>query len=162
MGCVGVGIWLVKNLLVKLLASSFQCTRFFDRIQESIFHQYVLKDPFWTSVDGDGRKGWEHSKSSGLSTISNSLDNFDDDDGEQKDEEITSEWQAKAAAYGIFNNVAKPGSKYIDEEDLLRFMKMEEVDNVLPLFEGAAETGKIKRKVFKELFGKFFGKLFSY
>ena len=51
-------------------------------------------------------------RSFGLSTISNSLDNFDDDDdGEQKDEEITSEWQAKAAAYGIFNNVAKLGSK---------------------------------------------------
>ena len=43
-GClIGAGIWLVKNLLVKLLASSFQCTRFFDRIQESIFHQYVLR-----------------------------------------------------------------------------------------------------------------------
>uniref|UniRef100_A0A2N9J0R4 Mechanosensitive ion channel MscS domain-containing protein n=1 Tax=Fagus sylvatica TaxID=28930 RepID=A0A2N9J0R4_FAGSY len=66
-----------------------------------------------------------------------------------KDEEITSEWQAKAAAYGIFNNVAKPGSKYIDEEDLLRFMKKEEVDNVLPLFEGAAKIGKIKRKSLK-------------
>jgi hypothetical protein len=43
-GClIGAGIWLVKNLLVKLLASSFQCTRFFDRIQESIFYQYVLR-----------------------------------------------------------------------------------------------------------------------
>ena len=39
--------------------------------------------------------------------------------------------------------------RYIDEEDLLRFMKKEEVDNVLPLFEGAAETGKIKRKSLK-------------
>jgi hypothetical protein len=39
--------------------------------------------------------------------------------------------------------------RYIDEEDLLCFMKMEEVDNVLPLFEGAAETGKIKRKSLK-------------
>ena len=37
----------------------------------------------------------------------------------------------------------------MDEEDLLRFMKKEEVDNVLPLFEGAAETGKIKRKSLK-------------
>uniref|UniRef100_A0A2N9GW28 Mechanosensitive ion channel MscS domain-containing protein n=1 Tax=Fagus sylvatica TaxID=28930 RepID=A0A2N9GW28_FAGSY len=189
------GIWLVKNLLVKLLASSFQCTRFFDRIQESIFHQYVLKTlsgpPLMEMaekvgstastghlslrnlkekaeakeeiVDVDKLKKMKQEKisawtmkglinvirSSGLSTISNSLDNFDDDDGEQKDEEITSEWQAKAAAYGIFNNVAKPGSKYIDEEDLLRFMKKEEVDNVLPLFEGAAETGKIKRKSLK-------------
>uniref|UniRef100_A0A2N9F906 Uncharacterized protein n=1 Tax=Fagus sylvatica TaxID=28930 RepID=A0A2N9F906_FAGSY len=88
-------------------------------------------------------------RSSGLSTISNALDSYDDDDSEQKDEEITSEWQAKAAAYRIFNNVAKSSSKYMDEEDLLCFMKKEEVDNVLPLFEGAAETGKIKRKSLK-------------
>ncbi|GMY36385.1 mechanosensitive ion channel protein 10-like [Fagus crenata] len=177
-GClIGVGIWLVKNLL------------------ESIFHQYVFRTlsgpPLMEMVekvgstastghlslrnlkekaeakkevvDVDKLKKMKQEKisawtmkglinvirSSGLSTISNSLDNFDDDDGEQKDEEITSEWQAKAAAYGMFNNVAKPGSKYIDEKDFLRFMKKEEVDNVLPLFEGAVETGKIKRKSLK-------------
>lgn len=39
--------------------------------------------------------------------------------------------------------------RYIDEEDLYRFMSKEEVDNVLPLFEGAVETGKIKRKTLK-------------
>ncbi|GFS43830.1 SNF7 family protein [Actinidia rufa] len=81
---------------------------------------------------------------SGLSTISSALDESFDDD-EQKEKEITSEWEAKAAAYQIFKNVARPGCKYIQEEDLLRFMKKEDVDNVLPLFEGLAETGKIKR-----------------
>ncbi|KAF7813588.1 mechanosensitive ion channel protein 10-like [Senna tora] len=88
-------------------------------------------------------------RSSGLSTISDSLENFKEDEGEQKDKEINSEWEAKAAAYRIFKNVAKPGSRYIDEEDLLRFMSKEEVENVLPLFEGAVETGKIKRKSLK-------------
>lgn len=39
--------------------------------------------------------------------------------------------------------------RYIDEEDLFRFMSKEEVENVLPLFEGAVETGKIKRKTLK-------------
>ncbi|KAK2645262.1 hypothetical protein Ddye_020457 [Dipteronia dyeriana] len=48
---------------------------------------------------------------SGLSTISNTLENYDDEEGEQKDQEITSEWEAKAAAYKIFRNVAKDGSK---------------------------------------------------
>ncbi|XP_042976933.1 mechanosensitive ion channel protein 10 isoform X2 [Carya illinoinensis] len=194
------GIWLVKNLLVKLLAISFQSTRFFDRIQESIFHQYVLRTlsgpPLMEMAERVGRssstghlsfrnlkkekdEGKEGGKeevidvdklkkmkqdkvsawtmkglinvirTSGLSTISNTLESLDDDECEQKDEEITSEWEAKAAAYRIFNNVAKLGSKYIDEEDLLRFMKMEEVDNVLPLIQGAAETGKIKRKYLK-------------
>lgn len=36
-------------------------------------------------------------------------------------------------------------SRYIDVDDLLRFMIKEEVDLVLPMFEGA-ETGKIDRK----------------
>lgn len=39
--------------------------------------------------------------------------------------------------------------RYIDEEDLFRFMNKEEIDNVLPLFEGGVETGKIKRKTLK-------------
>ena len=40
---VGSVIWLVKTLMVKLLAASFHVNTFFDRIQESIFHQYVLQ-----------------------------------------------------------------------------------------------------------------------
>ncbi|KAL5835688.1 hypothetical protein ACOSQ3_015243 [Xanthoceras sorbifolium] len=193
---IGSAICLVKTFLVKLLATSFQCTRFFDRIQESIFHQYVLRTlsgpPFMEMAEQIGSasnaghlsfRNLEKQKNdkkeevidveklkkmkqekisawtmkglvnvisgSGLSTISNTLEGYDDEDGEQKDKEITSEWEAKAAAYQIFRNVAKHGSKHIEEEDLLRFMKKEEVDNLLPLFEGAVETGKIKRSTFK-------------
>ncbi|KDP33895.1 hypothetical protein JCGZ_07466 [Jatropha curcas] len=193
---IGSAIWLLKTLFVKLLASSFHVSRFFDRIQESIFHQYVLRalsgppvmemaERVWSSktlpgqlsfnnlknknddkkeevIDVDKLKKMKHEKVSawtmkglvnvitgtGLSTLSNTLEQSDDEECEQ-DEEITSEWEAKAAAYKIFRNVAKPGTKYIDEEDLLRFMKKEEVDNVIPLFEGAAETGKIKRSALK-------------
>lgn len=36
-------IWLVKTLLVKVLASSFHEKTFFDRIQEALFNQYVLE-----------------------------------------------------------------------------------------------------------------------
>ena len=36
-------------------------------------------------------------------------------------------------------------TRYIDEDDLRRFMIKEEVDLVFPLFEGA-ETGRIDRK----------------
>lgn len=43
-GClVGAGIWLLKTLLIKTLALSFHVNRFFDRIQESLFQQYVLQ-----------------------------------------------------------------------------------------------------------------------
>ncbi|KAI9190920.1 hypothetical protein LWI28_000841 [Acer negundo] len=193
---IGSAIWLVKTFLVKLLATSFQCSRFFDRIQDSIFHQYVLrtlsgppllemaeqvrssstpghlsfrnlekqkKEKKEEVIDVEKLKKMKQEKisawtmkglvnvisGSGLSTISNTLENYDDEEGEQKDKEITSEWEAKAAAYQIFRNVAKHGSKYIEEDDLLRFMKKEDVDNLLPLFEGAGETGKIKRSTFK-------------
>ncbi|XP_022960737.1 mechanosensitive ion channel protein 10-like [Cucurbita moschata] len=196
---IGAGLWLVKTLLVKILAASFQCTRFFDRIQESIFHQYILRTlsgpPLMEMAErvggaaSSGQLSFRHLKkerdggnegkeevidvdklkkmkqekvsawtmrglinvirSSGLSTISNTIENFKEEEGEQKDKEINSEWEASAAAYQIFRNVAKPGSKYIDEEDLFRFMNKEEIDNVLPLFEGGVETGKIKRKTLK-------------
>ncbi|KAL5572399.1 hypothetical protein UlMin_021996 [Ulmus minor] len=186
------------NLFMKMLSSSFQCTKYFDRIQESIFHQYVLRTlsgPSTMAMEekvgrtpsgllsfrkltmekGYGKQmgqeevidveklkkmkqervsAWTMKglinviRTSGLSTISNTLD-YEEDEDEQKDKEINSEWEAKAAAYRIFHNVAKSDSKYIDEEDLLRFMKKEEVDLVFTMFEGARETGKIKRKSLK-------------
>ncbi|KAL9314635.1 hypothetical protein ACSQ67_020087 [Phaseolus vulgaris] len=190
---IGAALWLAKTLLIKLLASKFQSTRFFDRVQESIFHQYILKTlsgpplmegaekvgstsnsgqlSFKTKInkkvgekeqviDVHKLKKMKHNKvspltmkglinvirSSGLSTISYAQVENEND---QKDDEINSEWEAKAAAYRIFGNVAKPGHKYIEMDDLLRFMKIEQVENVLPLFEGAVETRRIKRKSLK-------------
>lgn len=155
---IGAAIWLAKTLLIKLLASSFQSTRFFDRVQESIFHQYILRTlsgpplmevaervgkssssgrlSFRTMIRDNGNEGKKEEvidldklkkmkqekvsawimkglidviRSSGLSTIS--PQSVDEDESEQKDNEITSEWKAKAAAYRIFSNVAKPGNK---------------------------------------------------
>lgn len=40
---VGTLIWLLKTLFVKVLASSFHVSTFFDRIQESLFNQYVIE-----------------------------------------------------------------------------------------------------------------------
>ncbi|KAI3814794.1 hypothetical protein L1987_14438 [Smallanthus sonchifolius] len=39
---VGAILWLLKTLLLKILATSFHVSNFFERIQESIFLQYVL------------------------------------------------------------------------------------------------------------------------
>ncbi|KAL8497133.1 hypothetical protein ACS0TY_020713 [Phlomoides rotata] len=39
---IGSFLWVLKTLLLKILASSFHVTTFFDRIQDSIFHQYIL------------------------------------------------------------------------------------------------------------------------
>ncbi|XP_058225528.1 mechanosensitive ion channel protein 6-like [Rhododendron vialii] len=40
---LGTFIWLMKKLVVKALASSFHVSKFFDRIQESLFNQYVIE-----------------------------------------------------------------------------------------------------------------------
>ncbi|URE27363.1 Mechanosensitive ion channel [Musa troglodytarum] len=40
---VATGFRLVKTLLVKVLASSFHVSTYFDRIQESLFNQYVIE-----------------------------------------------------------------------------------------------------------------------
>eukprot|EP01018_Ginkgo_biloba_P007433 Gb_31299 [translate_table: standard] len=223
---VAAVIWLFKILLVKVMASTFHVNTFFDRIQESILHQYVLEtlagppvmetqqcltdgrkfhessdvkkspDPRKTVVAGgqvsfrsvgvSQRKGggkdevspnvidveklhkmnqknvsaWNMKRlvnvirHSGISTISNTIDESMSM-RDQNDAEITNEWQAKAAAKTIFKNVAKPDAKlgsillYIEEEDLLRFMTKSEVDSVFPQFEGAIDSGKIKKSALK-------------
>ncbi|KAJ9549204.1 hypothetical protein OSB04_021747 [Centaurea solstitialis] len=40
---VATSLWLVKTLMVKVLASSFHVKKFFDRIQEALFNQYVIE-----------------------------------------------------------------------------------------------------------------------
>ncbi|GLU02688.1 hypothetical protein SLE2022_199290 [Rubroshorea leprosula] len=40
---VGTLLWLVKTLIVKVLASSFHVSTYFDRIQETLFNQYVIE-----------------------------------------------------------------------------------------------------------------------
>ncbi|KAI0528640.1 hypothetical protein KFK09_001182 [Dendrobium nobile] len=197
---MGSVIWLVKILLVKILASSFQMNRFFDRIQESLYHQYLLQAlsrppamemadkvgpskssaefSFRCSVKNKG-KGKEEElevidiaklhrisqekvsalamrglvnviRISRLSTISTKIDeSFDEDRVEQRHKEITNEGEARAAAYQIFKLVAKPGYKYIEVEDLMRFLSKEEIIYTLPLFEGASETGKIMKSALR-------------
>uniref|UniRef100_M1CXG5 Mechanosensitive ion channel domain-containing protein n=1 Tax=Solanum tuberosum TaxID=4113 RepID=M1CXG5_SOLTU len=99
---------------------------------------------------------------SGLSTISGSIGDTDyDRDNEQADKEINNEEEAIAAAVHIFKNVAQPGSKFIDEYDLRRFMIKEEVDIVLPLID-VADTGQIDRKALTEWVCIFEGIVFVF
>ncbi|XP_061998437.1 mechanosensitive ion channel protein 10-like [Rosa rugosa] len=84
-------------------------------------------------------------RSSGLSTmVSSTMDDFGNTESE-----ITSEWEARNSAQRIFKNVAKSGAKYIEEEDLLRFLKNDEIHTIFPLFEGATETGRITKSSFR-------------
>ncbi|MED6115380.1 hypothetical protein PIB30_089903 [Stylosanthes scabra] len=189
---IGAFLWMIKTFLLKILASSFHVKSFFDRIQESIFHQYILQTlsgpplieeaekvggslsigqfSFRSTTGKGGTKkevidmaklhkmkqekvsAWtmkhliDAVTNSGLSTISNSLDeSFYDGSTEQTDKEITNEMEATAAAYIIFRNVAAPGCTYIDEYELRRFMIKEEVDLVYPQL-ASADTGQITRK----------------
>uniref|UniRef100_A0A803L6A1 Mechanosensitive ion channel MscS domain-containing protein n=1 Tax=Chenopodium quinoa TaxID=63459 RepID=A0A803L6A1_CHEQI len=83
-------------------------------------------------------------RSSRLSTISKTVDEFG-----KAESEITSEWEARTTAKRIFRNVAKRGAKYIEEEDLARFLKRNEIHAIFPLFEGALETGRITKSSFR-------------
>ncbi|KAK9071809.1 hypothetical protein SSX86_008238 [Deinandra increscens subsp. villosa] len=40
---VTASLWLAKTLVVKVLASSFHVNKFFDRIQDALFNQYVIE-----------------------------------------------------------------------------------------------------------------------
>ncbi|GMH26791.1 hypothetical protein Nepgr_028634 [Nepenthes gracilis] len=196
---IGATIWLLKIVLVKMLASSFHVTAYFDRMMESVFHHYILdtlsgppmdvgvrEEEHYVLLKGSAslparwkdlrnaykskkfgsRKidieklrmltmeetasAWSvkrlmnYIKSSGLSTISKTVDEFG-----KAESEITSEWEARNTARRIFKNVAKAEAKYIEEEDLARFLKPVEIHTIFPLFEGALETGRITKSSFR-------------
>ncbi|CAI9753365.1 unnamed protein product [Fraxinus pennsylvanica] len=231
---VGTLIWLFKTLLVKVLASSFHVSTFFDRIQESLFNQYVIETlsgpplieiqheqeeeekviaevqklqsagvnipadlkanvfPKSGKVFGTPRKSpmatgaktpvfsrimskkeeeagitidhlhrlnqknisaWNMKRlinivrKGALSTLDEKLQGSTDED--ESAVEITSEKEAKTAARKIFNNVARPGSKFIYQEDLMRFMREDEVLKAMRLFEGANENKGISKRALK-------------
>ncbi|AAD30575.1 Hypothetical protein [Arabidopsis thaliana] len=220
---VGFLLWLVKTLLVKVLASSFHMSTYFDRIQESLFTQYVIetlsgpplieiqkneeeeerisvevkkfqnpggveiqsgaqkspmktgKSPFLSHVLSNGGGGGGENKgitidslhklnpknvsawkmkrlmniirNGSLTTLDEQLQDpsLDDDKGNQ----IRSEFEAKLAARKIFHNVAKPGSKFIYANDIMRFLPDDEALKTLSLFEGASETNRISKSSLK-------------
>uniref|UniRef100_A0A2N9H7Y3 Mechanosensitive ion channel MscS domain-containing protein n=1 Tax=Fagus sylvatica TaxID=28930 RepID=A0A2N9H7Y3_FAGSY len=61
---------------------------------------------------------------------------------------------------GLINVIRSSGlstiSNSLNKDEEITSEKKEEVDNVLPLFEGAAETGKIKRKSLKNWLGNLY------
>ncbi|XP_016434541.2 mechanosensitive ion channel protein 10-like [Nicotiana tabacum] len=167
---IGATIWPVKIILVKVLASSFFVATYFERMKESVFHHYVLDTLSGPPVDEkvvqvkEPRKlsklkklsmqrkssAWSVKRLAnyvrffGLSTISKSVDEFGNTESE-----ITSELEARNCAKKIFKNVANPGAKYIEEEDLMRFLNRVEIHTIFPLFEGALETGRITKSAFR-------------
>ncbi|CAO2813348.1 unnamed protein product [Amaranthus hypochondriacus] len=78
--------------------------------------------------------------------------NHDDDSATH----IRSEVEAKAAARKIFRSVAKPRSRYIYLDDIMRFMREDEALKTMSLFEGAIETERISKKALKNWLVKAF------
>ncbi|KAK8647778.1 hypothetical protein V6N13_121505 [Hibiscus sabdariffa] len=238
---VGVILWLVKTLLVKVLASSFHMSTYFDRIQDSLFNQYVIEtlsgpplieiqrveeeeerianevmnlqkagatippglktstissSPHYEKMTGSGRiqktprgkspmlspsrvlsagtgdkddKGitidhlhklnhknvsaWSMKRlmniirHGALSTLDEHIHDsaFEDESAGQ----IRNEYEAKVAARKIFQNVAKPGSRFMYLEDIERFLQEDEVLKTVSLFEGASESKRISKKALK-------------
>ncbi|KAI7737113.1 hypothetical protein M8C21_007422, partial [Ambrosia artemisiifolia] len=226
--------WLLKTLLVKVLASSFHVSTFFDRIQESLFNQYVIEslsgpplieiqhereeeDRMMEEVQklqkagatlpadlkanifkksgrfiGTSRTNTPKVGKSGkfseaatprkvdegitidhlhrlnqknisawnmkrlmnivrtgvLSTLDEQLEGTTRGEDENAGE-ITNEKQAKAAAKKIFRNVAKPGSKRIYLEDLMRFLREDEALKAIRLFDAESETKGISKGALK-------------
>ncbi|KAK8691368.1 hypothetical protein V6N13_074879 [Hibiscus sabdariffa] len=234
---IGVMVWLVKTLLVKVLASSFHVSTYFDRIQDSLFNQYVIEtlsgpplveiqraeeeeerianevmnlqkagvaiphglktstvsSPHYGKPIGSGRiQKTPRGKSPMLSPLSARTGDKDDmgitidhlhklnnknvsawnmkrlmniirhgalstldeqiQDSAFEDEsarQIRNEYEAKAAARKIFQNVAKPGSRFIYLEDIERFLQEDEALKTVNLFEGASENKRISKKALK-------------
>ncbi|XP_047939754.1 mechanosensitive ion channel protein 10-like isoform X2 [Salvia hispanica] len=187
---VGAVMWMVKTTLVKIVASNFHVKTYFDRIQESIFHQYILQalsgNPVWDGVSESYRSSGRLSFRKGVQQKGEQVINVDKlykinrekvsawtmgglmnvirnsdsltmseildesvEEGGGGTVMITTEVEARAAANAIFKRVAKHGHKFIEEDDILRYMPKEEVDNVFPLFEGAAESRRIKKSAFR-------------
>ncbi|KAK9904455.1 hypothetical protein M0R45_000680 [Rubus argutus] len=153
---IGAFLWLLKTLSFKILALRFYLHTFVDRTRESIFHQFVLQTlsgpPFMEKVGNFGQSpSFRKTKKAKGGEEKNVIDMGQllklklEEVSARTMEEIASELEATAAAYHIFHNVAKPGSKYIEEEDLMRFLIKEEVDLAFMLIEGA-ETGRINRQ----------------
>ncbi|XP_039051225.1 mechanosensitive ion channel protein 10-like [Hibiscus syriacus] len=131
---IGAFMWLLKTLLLMVFTSSFHKNNFFDRIQDSVFHQSILQSlsgpPLMENAEETKRlidtgklhrlrkekvSSWQMKAlvddiiNSGLTVISNAFDESScDEDGEQADKEITNEVEARSCANQIFRKVAPP------------------------------------------------------
>ncbi|KDO59883.1 hypothetical protein CISIN_1g0476511mg, partial [Citrus sinensis] len=172
----GAAVWFVKTLSVKLISVSFQSKRFFHRIHEAIFHQHVLQvlsaaqenkikklrtantAMQFISRISKRKKSKEKMTIEKISAcISKRLFSSRNSDlkSSQSNEidesnEIKSESEAKNLADKIIKNLETPQSKFIEKEQLKRFLNNEQhVKKLLKLF-GAVKSGKIDKADFKK------------
>ncbi|RAL40063.1 hypothetical protein DM860_008203 [Cuscuta australis] len=192
---VGSFLWVLKTLCLTILTSRLHLNAYFDRIQESLFHQYVIQTlsgppliEMMLTFDSSSRvtkkvkssritiatntnqelasihpfnrenvSAWtvkvmvDGLTDSSLLISCNASDEFDD----ATDREISNEMEAIAAGYHIFKNVVQPGSKYIDEDDLSRFLNKEQVDMVFHSID-RSDMGRIDKRSLIDWVAKVF------
>nr|XP_043613368.1 mechanosensitive ion channel protein 10-like [Erigeron canadensis] len=169
---VVAGFWIPRTLLVKFINSSIYVRRYVDRINEDMFHYYILE-----TLSGPAlMEGSENINGSKLPsrkfrfTSSTKEEQMNEKVIDVLDvpnsDSIISVWTIKQflkvvrgfdfpnshgenGAYAIFKNVAKPGHKYITKDDLLRFMNEDEVKALLKRIVGDRETIPITNKSFR-------------
>ncbi|XWS72395.1 hypothetical protein CRYUN_Cryun02cG0036500 [Craigia yunnanensis] len=116
---IGAFLWLLKTLLLKILASNFHMNKFFERIQESFFHHYMLRTllgPPFVEIDGIR-------KSSARLTVSNAKKGkgaktkklIDMGNVHKLKREKVSSWQIKVLVDAIMNSGLSTISYTIDE-----------------------------------------------
>lgn len=122
---IGSFLWVLKTLLLKILASSFNVNTFFDRIQESTFHQYILMTlsgpPLLESANVMGKT------SSNVSRLSSFITKKGKEKKEKKEIDINklhqmkkgkvSAWTMKMLVDAISNSGLTTLSNEIDEGD---------------------------------------------
>ncbi|CAM0884092.1 unnamed protein product [Alopecurus aequalis] len=162
---------LVKTLLLKVLASSFHVSTYFDRIQGALFDQYVtdalsgppLVDQGYVFERGGisirklnrlnrrNVSAWNMKKLMKIirfGTLTTVDQRIQQVTGESATH-IRSEYDSHMAAKKIFHNVATHQSKYIYLADLMRFMGQEEAIKAMNLFEGAQEYSRVSKRSLK-------------
>nr|XP_043615854.1 mechanosensitive ion channel protein 9-like [Erigeron canadensis] len=160
---VVAGLWILRTLLVKIINSSIYVSRYFYRIQYDLFNYYIL-----LILSGPPLMGGSESIN-GCNLPSTRFSSTKEEEGEQEAEMVIdmlelqnldpnniSVWTMMGlikavkdsdfpfdanSGHAIFMDVAKPGHEYITEDDLLRFMKKDEVKQVLARIGGeSSET----------------------
>ncbi|KAJ6751960.1 hypothetical protein OIU85_002383 [Salix viminalis] len=201
---VGTLLWLVKTLVVKVLASSFHVSTYFDRIQESLFNQYVIETlsgpplvemqrneegeesaggaavppglkaaaspspPQSAKVIGSG--GFQKTPRIATPKLSRALSNkIDEEDAEIVITVMKSQLQRLEASLrqelqpGTSSQMSLgKGSRYINLDDIMRFMQEDEASKVTSLIDGASESNKISKKCLKNWVFSFGCRVYEY
>ncbi|WOH04592.1 hypothetical protein DCAR_0624003 [Daucus carota subsp. sativus] len=147
---------IIKIVILRALDCRFRDKNFFLNMQDVIFHEYVLQTLLRPSRGSNfsdngairAKLIWIKAicahmlllRGARLHTICHALEKTDLDD----------EHQVQNDGRVIFNNLTNNEPRDINETDLLRLMKKEDLEDVLQLFEGAIKTKGISEESFRK------------